>query len=286
MIAGTLGDRGFGRSVPVRRASVAAVRRGLGLILMITTAAIAIAVIVMTASEAGAGMNPMAGIIGRDDRQMLDPTAWPWLAIGRVNRTSGGFCTGTLVGPDRVLTARHCLFNPRTGRMVQPDTIHFLAGYRRGEWLRHGVGRAFILPEGHAGQNQHAGPGDDWVLIVLENALDVKPVPMVTLPPDQAAGARLARAGYGRDRPHLLSLHEGCTLLGQSDTILLHDCDTTYGDSGSPLLMFRDGGVSGDVSIIGIATGAATRNGKVIGLGVDVRAFEQQSRQPPTTDDE
>jgi protease YdgD len=249
-----------------------------------TVRASALALVLMTSGLASAEPQPVAGIIGSDDRELLDPTTWPWLAIGRVNRTSGGFCTGTLVGADLVLTARHCLFNPRTGRRVQPDSIHFLAGYRRGEWLQHGVGRAFIVAEPEAGQDGPEALADDWVLIILENALDVRPVPVAVLPRDQTAGARLARAGYGRDRPHLLSLHDGCAVLGQDGNVLLHDCDATYGDSGSPLLMLKDGcavPTDGCAVIVGMTTGAGSVDGNSVGIAVDVRAFVDEIKRPP-----
>ena len=228
---------------------------------------------------AGAQPPPTTGIIGNDDRELLDSTTWPWLAIGRVNRNSGGFCTGTLVRPDLVLTARHCLVNPRTGRRVQPDTIHFLAGYRRGEWLHHGVGRAFIVPESESGGDGQPALADDWVLVILADALDVRPVPVMALPSGQAAGTRLARAGYARDRPHLLSLHDGCALLHQDGNVLLHDCDATYGDSGSPLLML---GTSGPV-IVGMTTGAGKIDGNDVGIAVDVRAFADRIPSASTT---
>lgn len=246
---------------------------------LVAVRALAAVLVLTIASIACAQPQPITGVIGSDDRELLDPTSWPWLAIGRVNRTSGGFCTGTLVEPDIVLTARHCLVNPRTGRRVQPDTIHFLAGYRRGEWLRHGVGRAFIVPESEAGEDGRLDLAGDWVLVILENALDVRPVPVWALPPNQAAGARLARAGYARDRPHLLSLHDGCAILRQIDNVLLHDCDATYGDSGSPLLMLKDGGAV----IVGMTTGVAKVGGNDVGIAIDVRAFIDRIGEASTT---
>ena len=53
----------------------------------------------------------------------------PWRAIGKLQAASENFrktCTGSLVGPALVLSAAHCLFNPRTGRFFPPGSVHFL----------------------------------------------------------------------------------------------------------------------------------------------------------------
>ena len=38
-----------------------------------------------------------------------------WAAVGRIDLGSKGFCSGTLIAPDVVLTAAHCLYDKATG---------------------------------------------------------------------------------------------------------------------------------------------------------------------------
>lgn len=72
-----------------------------------------------------------------------------WQAVGRLNLGSRGFCTGSLIAPDLVLTAAHCLYDKETGARVADQDIEFLAGWlaqRSGRGLsrrppRHGASR-------------------------------------------------------------------------------------------------------------------------------------------------
>ena len=70
-----------------------------------------------------------------DEREYVPPilmTAKPWSTIGRIQITNpagntAGTCTGTLVGPNLVLTASHCIpWNTIQGTQVVSGKIEFL----------------------------------------------------------------------------------------------------------------------------------------------------------------
>src|SRR5262249_1800512 len=116
---------------------------------------------------------------GKDQRVPMEPTAWPWQAIGRVNitdRVVGRYCTGTLVGPRLVLTAGHCLYDHRVGGWINAGRVHFVAGQARDTSAGHSAASAIILPPDldivqGTNPSLHTIRADimahDWALIVL-----------------------------------------------------------------------------------------------------------------------
>ena len=67
-------------------------------------------------------------------------------AIGRISygdtlQPGAAICTGVLVAPDLVLTARHCL----EGSQKTPETVHFAAGFAQGQSAALGRGAEVIL---------------------------------------------------------------------------------------------------------------------------------------------
>lgn len=48
-------------------------------------------------------------VYGTDDRYVYRDTSYPWSTVGRVGTTSGGACTGTMVGRNLLLTGGHCM---------------------------------------------------------------------------------------------------------------------------------------------------------------------------------
>ncbi|MGF1641192.1 MAG: trypsin-like serine peptidase [Rhodospirillales bacterium] len=242
------------------------------------------AVAVLSAHGGSEGRDALPGIVGKDDRVVLDTAAWPWIAIGRINRAGGGFCTGSLVAADVVLTAAHCFYDTRSRRTIGAGEIHFVAGYRRGDYLAHAIARRIVTsptlrfdPRGGIGE-----PSDDWALVVLDRPMAIRPIPVRRLRPtphseQDRAWPTVMVAGYSRDRPHLLSLHQECAIADRvsSDRIVIHSCDATHGTSGAPLLT----GTAEEVFIVGVVTGVIRILGDQRGTAVDAGAFQDAVRR-------
>ena len=194
------------------------------------------------------------GVIGTDDRKLVDSLAPPWNAVGRINiqgYRKRQHCTGTLIAPNKVVTAAHCLIDHQSGTPVSVDRIHFLAGVLRGVHLAHGRAACVdFLGPSQTGRTVQ----QDVAIITLTEKLQIAPAPVSRANP-ATADQHLIHAGYTRDRPHSLAADSRCSLHRSDATIWLTDCDTNFGASGGPVFVSHDGEFSLVAIMVGYAKG-------------------------------
>jgi protease YdgD len=197
------------------------------------------------------------GIIGEDNRVIVVDEGRPWDAIGQVNiagyRTSSA-CTGTLVAPNLVISAAHCVMDPWKKTPFLLRNIHFLAGVRGAKNKGHALAKCLrflegyvyvppekILPTMPAQRVTAQALLKDVVAIVLDESLAVDPAPLAEGVVRQP-GLPLVHAAYGADRRFALSAHFNCNLMADvGRPFWVNDCDTHPGSSGGPLFLKVDG---------------------------------------------
>ncbi len=227
------------------------------------------------------------------NRRVVENTDHPWQAIGRVNIGGTTHCSGTLVAANVVLTAAHCLYSRRMKKMVVPSTVHFLAGYSKGEFRGHSKVQSYRVGTGFDGDkwNDKTNAMHDWALLTLEKPLG-DDLGFLTLPsewfdrtirqqqeikttgrtaPGIGIDELVTTAGYPGDRKHVLSLEENCKIVATANSgrILFTNCIALSGDSGGPILRLK----KDQWNIVGIQTAAIRVDDKVSGVGLSAMAF-------------
>jgi V8-like Glu-specific endopeptidase len=192
---------------------------------------------------------------GTDERYTEAGTQYPFSAFGRVNMTwEGGrrssWCSGSLVGPRLVATARHCL---KSG-----GAYTFSPAYYAGE--RYGAATAthvlHIDADAGAKANGTCGYADDWAILVLDRDLSgtngylgVKAVDEPALldrdvfwnygyPQDRNSTGQLPFVNHSFRA--FRSKTTAATCPGGRAPPLLHMGDSSPGQSGSPVWLEPD----------------------------------------------
>ena len=191
-----------------------------------------------------------------------------WEAVGRIDIGRGSFCTGSLVGPDLVLTAAHCLYNQKSGKPERLESLRFLAGWRDGRARAYrNIRRAIVHPSYVFDSGKKLQRVNyDLALLELDRPIQLPGLDPFEIAPHPRKGAEVGVVSYAIDRSEAPSLQELCHVMARRPGVLLLSCDIDFGSSGAPVFTF-DGGIPRIVSVVSAKSDVEDRK---VALGTSV----------------
>lgn len=197
--------------------------------------------------------------------------ALAWQSVGRLDMAGKGSCTGTLIAPDLVLTAAHCVYNKSNGALLAPDSITFLAGLTDGKAA---ATRKVAQVEAHSGYNAKVGYNTANIRYDIALVRLAKSIPTSELDPFAVHSGIMPQGpvsvvSYGRGRQDALSRQNQCEVLGRHDGLIAMDCDVTFGSSGAPVFTH----LNGRGQIASVISGGGTFGGKEVAFGMALPAL-------------
>ena len=224
----------------------------------------------LIATGATAQSSGLARLTDRDD--LLG-----WEAVGRLDMAGAGFCTGTLIASDLVLTAAHCVYHPGSKKLVEAGQLMFRAGLRDGTSIAESAISQIATHPGYDPNGVFDGDNirHDVALLRLKQPINTSQADPFVLHDGRIGQSTVSVVSYGEGRAEALSRQRECKIVGTFGDIMAFDCNVTFGSSGAPVFA-RTGGRGRIVSVV---SGMATINGDKLAVGMTLPGVVDQLKR-------
>lgn len=188
-----------------------------------------------------------------------------WQAVGRLNIGERSFCTGSLIAPDLVLTAAHCMFDSDTGERIADAKVQFLADWRGGRAAAYrGVKRSLVHPRFTFTDGNFADRvASDVAILELDQPIRNSSIKPFSTDARPVTGAEVGVVSYAKDRADSPSLQEVCHVMARQRGSLVLSCDVDFGSSGAPIFVIEDG----EARIVSLVSAKAKVRDTPVALG-------------------
>jgi protease YdgD len=162
---------------------------------------------------------------------------------------------------------------------LQADSLHFLLGYKRGEYRAHlRVARYLIEPDYNPEGSAGAFILADWAILILaeQAGTETSPLPLMETPPDP--GERIMVGGFSQKYPFKMTADTDCRVRGvMPNGLVMHDCAVMHGISGAPIMKRI---TETDVRVLGVHVATGTISEAPMAFAVPASRFAQRAFSP------
>lgn len=235
------------------------------------------------ALAAGVAVAALAADKGRaEDAPLISLDSWGasrgWEAVGVLEIESSRRCTGTLIAPDLVLTAAHCIYDIETSRATAPADITFRAGWRDGRSVASRIVAAAVYDTDYP-QSPRLSVGQisaDLALLRLDAPIPATHADPYTIDSPVRPGESVSVVSYGQGRYNAPSRQRSCDVAERVGPVKAFTCSAVPGSSGAPIFALRGHRPRIVAVVSAIAPGPS---GQItLGMDVDTRVDRLKSR--------